>query len=319
MLLSLLAVPALAVDAAPAGPVTLDWDWSKPHRWYLESDVQLPMFMWFQTPFNHQARSSYFQLRVVTQCAPGTALNAKNWEVACTLEDVALSASPMAQEEGQMGEIVEELDQLLTGAVAQIQVRPDGKLVNLDLEGIDRRNQRGGQVVENLRLVLLRGFSAIDLELSKKGEAQWIEKSPLLMAAPAAVGTAGLAQVVHTVTGVDGVFVTLHSEGQGVMTPSGQVEGPVENRYDTRLVSEERWDTRARKLVQRSWTVVGTPTASSGIAAGAAGYAYLQVGRLVSLSEGQGWDVGQSREIPPQEAEQSAIQMLHLLGVAPSN
>ena len=145
--LSLLAMPALAVDAAPTESVVLQWDWSQSHRWFIESEVQLPLYMWLQTPFNHQARATAFQIRLVTQCAPGTSSNGKTWEVACTLEDVALSASPMTQDEGKMQEIVTELDDLMTGAVVQLQVRPDGRLNNLDLEGVYRRNQRGGEVV----------------------------------------------------------------------------------------------------------------------------------------------------------------------------
>ncbi|MCA9489752.1 MAG: hypothetical protein KC621_07500 [Myxococcales bacterium] len=318
--LSLLAMPALAVDAAPTESVVLQWDWSQSHRWFIESEVQLPLYMWLQTPFNHQARATAFQIRLVTQCAPGTSSNGKTWEVACTLEDVALSASPMTQDEGKMQEIVTELDDLMTGAVVQLQVRPDGRLNNLDLEGVYRRNQRGGEVVETLRLILSRGFAAIDMETSKRGEKQWIEKTPWLMNAPVSTGNAGLAQVVHTVNNVDGRLVSVHSEGQGVITPGQEREGPgTTNRYDTRFVGDTTWDTRGQAILNRNWTVVALPTASSAIASAGAGYPYLQVGRLSSLSEGQGWDVGESKEIPPTDSEQTAIQMLQSMGITPGD
>lgn len=319
-MLPLLALTTAATAEDAAAPVALAWDWTKPHRWYIENHVQLPLYMWFQTPFNHQARVNAFEVKVVVQCPAATQVSGKVWEMTCTIEDWSLSAEALPQDEHLLQPILDELDQLVTGAQPQLQVRGDGRLVNLDLEGIYRQNQRGGEVIETLRLVLGRAFAAIDLETSKKAENTWIENTPWLVYLPVSNGTSGLAQIVHQVYATQGHLVDFQSGGQGVMTMAeGESSGGLVNRYDTRLEGKATWDTRQMRLLERQWTVVGTPTSSSAIASGTAGYPYVQGGRLVALSEGQTRDVGASTVIPQGEIGQTAIQLHQLTGVRPGN
>ncbi len=317
-MLPLLALTATA-NAEDAEKATLSWDWSKPHRWYVENHVQLPLFMWFQTPFNKQARVNAFDVRAVVQCPAAEQVTGKVWEMSCTIEDWSLSAEALPQDEHLLQPILDELDQLVTGAQAQLQVRADGRLVNLDLEGVYRQNQRGGEVIETLRLVLGRAFAALDLETSKKGEDTWMENTPWLVYLPVSNGTAGLVQVVHQVTGTQGHLVDFRSAGQGVMEQPGDENGGLVNRFDTRLEGTATWDTRQMRLLERQWALLGTPTSSSAIASGTAGYPYVQGGRLIALTEGQTRDVGPSKVVPQGEIGQTAIQLHQMTGVKPGN
>ncbi|MEZ4241499.1 MAG: hypothetical protein R3F59_36185 [Myxococcota bacterium] len=291
--------PAHALDSEVYG-----WDWSRTHRFYLESRVQLPTVMWFATPYNHQARVAGFDLRLNTTCGDAEINTRRTVEVSCTLDDVALSAEALPQEAGKLQPILTELDDMLTGAVVQLVVNRDGRITNIDLEGLERRNRRMGAINENLRLVLTRAFAGLDFELpDDPALEQWAEYDSWLMRAPAADGSAGSSQVVHQLADKQGGFATFVSAGRAVIVP-----GEGFNKFDTRLTGSTTFDLRNGRISDRTWTVVGGPTASSWLANGAAGYPYIQEGRVVALGQGQTWDVGESLEVPPDQRIPTAIQ-----------
>src|SRR5690349_14103675 len=147
----LVALAPWTLQSAAAESFVYSWDWSRTHRLYLESKVQLPAVMWLATPFNHQARITAFDLRLVTTCGDAQVLTKRTVEVSCRIDDVALSAAGLKQEVGLLQPILVELDGMLTNAVVQLQMSDDGRIANIDLEGLDRRNNRGGWINENLR------------------------------------------------------------------------------------------------------------------------------------------------------------------------
>jgi uncharacterized protein YbaR (Trm112 family) len=186
--LASLSSPSWASDSEVLG-----WDWSRTHRFALESQVQLPLLMWFATPFNHQARVTAFDLRIVTTCGNAQVETRRVVEVLCTIDDIALSAAGMPQEEGLLQPILTELDDLLTGSAVQMRMNHEGRIVNIDLEGLDRRNQRVGRISENMRLVVSRAFSGLDMQLPRGDELQWAQYDNWLMRAPSAEGSSGAA------------------------------------------------------------------------------------------------------------------------------
>lgn len=296
------AAPTAVLHAAAPTEVYA-WDWSRTHRFYLESQVELPLVMWLATPFNKQARTNGFDLRVVTTCADAEINTRHTVEVACSLDDVALSASVLEQEEGLMQPILDELDEMLTGALVQLTMHEDGHISNIDLEGLDRRNNRGGSINENLRLVVSRAFAGFDLALPGDDERQWVQYGSWLMRTPSADGVSGTSEIVHNQVERVGAFVSIASGGAGVILP-----GEGSDKFDTRFTSQAVFDLRSGRISDRTWSIVGGPTSSSRIAFGAAGYPYVQQGRLVALTEGDTWDVGQSVALPPGTRVQTAIQ-----------
>ncbi|MBX2800967.1 MAG: hypothetical protein KTR31_25020 [Myxococcales bacterium] len=291
----------------------LQWDWGRSHRYFIETKTQLPMMMWFAAKFNKQARVDWFDLRLVTECAPGVVETRRTWEVSCTIEDLALSAMGLPQEAGLLQPILDETDERLTGAVVQLQVRNDGRIVNIDLERLERRNRRFGQINENLRQVLSRAFAGLDLSLpEREADIGWVQNSGWIMRVPTAVGSSGNSELVHKIVSESGPVATIQSGGRALITP-----GDSANKFSTRMSGEATFDRRTGRLLDRTWTLMGHPTASSPIANGTEGYPYLQQGRVVSLSEGQTWDVGDSREIPANRDGQSAIQQTFFLGLRP--
>ncbi|MEQ1501757.1 MAG: hypothetical protein ABMB14_05980 [Myxococcota bacterium] len=310
--------PAPGSPAVPGSPGSevFGWDWSRTHRFYLESQVQLPLVMWLATPFNHQARTTGFDLRIVTTCADAQVETRRTVQVDCRLDDVALSAAGLVQEEGLLQPILTELDEALTGSVVQLQMHADGRIANIDLEGgLDRRNNRVGQINENLRLVVSRAFAGLDLGLPESSDdAAWVQYQSWLMRTPSADGSSGGSQIVHRVTARDGAFATIDSGGRGIIVP-----GEGENKYDTRFTSHTAFDLRTGRISDRTWTIIGGPTSSSSIAFGAAGYPYIQQGRVVALTGDRTWDVGPSEELPAGSVVQTAIQAGPVLGTELSN
>jgi hypothetical protein len=306
----LVTLASLSSASWAADNEVLGWDWSRTHRFALESQVQLPLYMWFATPFNHQARVTAFDLRLVTTCGNAQVETKRVVEVLCKIDALALSAAGMPQEDGLLQPILTELDELLTGSTVQLRMNHEGRVVNIDLEGVNRRNQRMGRINENMRLVVSRAFAGLDLQLPTGDERQWPQYDNWLLRAPSAEGTSGAAEVVHSRDSADDGFLTIQSAGRGMIVP-----GEGENKFDTRMTSTAVFDLRTGRISDRVWSVVGGPTASSWIAFGAAGYPYIQQGRAIALTENETWNVGESLELEP-GAVPSAIQQNMRLGVA---
>jgi len=285
----------------------MSWDYTQPVRLGMHTDVVLPELMWFASGYNKEARVREFSLWLVADCAAGRATR-RRVEVSCELDDVGIQAMSLPQEVGLLEPILGEIDARLTGVTVQLQMRADGSLKNVDIDGLDRRNRRFGRINENLRLVLTRAFAGLDLPLPERNaDTGWVQSRSWLLSAPAAVGTAGIAQLAHKVVAREGSRVFVASAGRGLVVPR---EGA--NKYDMRLESQATLDTESGTLVERTWRMAGGPTPSSSIAQGFEGYPYLQRGRIVALDAEDTWDVGATKEIPPTNSGLSALQQSFL-------
>jgi len=315
MLPSAVLLGMLSGAPAHAAEPALAWDWSEPQRYYFETEVRLPLLMWFFKQYNKQARVSAFQVRLVADCEP-VFQGKRRAEVMCAIEDVGLKASGLPQEEGLLQPILDELDQRLSAASVQLIVRDDGRLANIDLEGLDRHYQRTGRMNENLRLIVTRAFAGLDLPLPRAHDGaidtQWVQRDSWILRAPVATGNLGTADVVHELVGDPHArVVTIETEGRGMVVPSGGM-----NRYDVVLDGQTTFDRVEGRILDRTWTMIGAPTPGSAIAEGTAGYPYLQVGRIVHLEAGQGMDVGDTEALDPIDAP-TALQQWQVLGLYP--
>ncbi|MEN0065075.1 MAG: hypothetical protein AAGA48_23230 [Myxococcota bacterium] len=290
-------------EGAMAETALMTWDYAQPLRFGMQTDVVLPEMLWFASGYNKQARVREFSLGLVTECKLQT-MTRKRSEIACVLTDVGIKAMSLPQEKGLLEPILGELDARLTGITVQLQIRSDGSLKNIDIDGLDRRNRRFGRINENMRLVLTRVFAGLDLPLPKQSaESGWLQHHSWLVSAPSVTGTAGVAEIVHKVIGRDGDRAFVASAGRGTVSPNDGV-----NIYRMRVESETTLDTATGQLVERNWTMAGHPTPSSLISQGFEGYPYLQRGRIVALDAEDEWDVGMTAEIPATNNGMSALQ-----------
>lgn len=296
------SVAGAAQEAEP--PEAIQWNFEQPRRYAIRTNMRLPEMIWLGTRFNRQARFDAMDLRMVLQCAPAERESRRSWEIDCRIEDFAMSAEALPQERGIVQDIVTELDERLTGGLIQFQVRNDGRIKNVGLHEIGRLNRRVGVINENMRLVLSRMVAGLDLPLPRPGEEDgWVQHSSWIMQTVNRWGSYGTSEIVHQVKDVAPAHITIASAGRGIIIPE---EG--RNKFRARMVSETVFDRRDGHILDRTWSLVGGPTASSLIAQGTEGYPYLVEGQLVALSPGQEWSVGESLELERSQPGMSAIQ-----------
>lgn len=309
-----LAAPALGAETAPLEGLEWQWDDVSGRRWLVENEVQLPMFMWWRAENNRQARVAAYQIRTILDCGEAARLGRKSWEVICSIEDISIRAAPIDAAQGLLQPILEEIDNKLTGAHLQVTMSRDGRVTNLDLEGVGKRNRRISSMTETLRLVLGRTVAGLDLQLPKKGVIGgtgeiWAQYRSQIFKAPNGLGTQGASQTLHQVYRVeDDARLVVQTRGRGMVAPgSGSDSGP-SNYYDTRLESVAVFDPAAGALTERVWTAVGWPTASSAMSEGTAGIPYGQRGSLRLLAPGEGIEIGPTIETTPPGQTASTIQ-----------
>jgi len=307
-------MPTLAL-AALTGPASaadhLGWDWSRTHRFYVEVQVQLPTSEWIATQYNHEARITAYDLRLVTTCADAQVESRHVVQVDCTLDDVALSAAPLEQDVGLVQPILDQLDQSLTGSVVELQMRDDGRVNDVGLDAVAHVDPRTGFMNESLRLIVSRAFAGLDLNLPDDELQSWAQYQSWLMRTPSVDGSSAGIEIVNRIRTVQDGQTEISSVGRGTIAPGEGID-----KYATRLASDTVFDTRFGRISDRTWTVAGGPTASSLIAQGAEGYAYLQQGHLVALLGRDSWDVGASRELSPTDSR-TAIQPGNFGGMVP--
>lgn len=271
----------------------LRWKWGEPQRFYVETEVHLPVPMWFTAVRNKEARVVAYLVRAVLDCDDARPELKHSWEVVCDVEDVALSAVGLRPGVEPLQLVLDELDERLSGAAMQLQVHEDGRVLNIDIEGLDRPRRRVGLMNERLRLVMSRAIAGLDLQVPVTPVgvgSQWPQYRTWFMTAPSDRGTAGAAEVLHH---VDDVFpdgrLLITTVGRGVIVPAGG-----NDKYDTELVSWSVFDPATGFLTERAWGAAGVATPSSPVSYALAELPYDQRGRIRRLAPGEQVDVGES-------------------------
>ena len=186
--------------------------------------------------------------------------------------------------------ILTEADEKLTGAKLQIQVSDDGQVQNVDLEGLEARDQRAARINETLRILLSRMMAGFDMKLRKwnnLSEGQWVEYNAELMAMPTPdfVASRGASLLIHQLNKYRGELV-VQSVGRGTISYG---DGSSENFFSTRFNGVSIYDPEEGYMTERIWSLFGTPTASSAIADGGAGLAGLIIFEHVEGQDQKSW------------------------------
>lgn len=304
---------AAELASSPPAASALQWRWDTPRRLLFEVDVRLPYPMWFAAEHNKEQRAVAYQVRAVLDCSPATAERKRAVQVDCRVEDIGLTAAGMPAKEGLLEPILQEFDQRLSTASLQLQLRRDGRILNVDIEGLERSRRRDGEIHETFRLMLSRAVAGLDLQFDPAPVSMgtvWPQYQSWIMGAPTDVGTSGSVEMLHRVEEIrpDG-RVVLASAAEGLVVPGGGVD-----KYSVRFSSVSVFDTSSGFLTERVWSAQGRPTASSAAAEGLAGHPYDQIGRLRLLEDGEQVDVGETREVAPPGVTPTTLQLWPSLG-----
>ena len=187
------AVGDVAEEVVVYGDLFARWDGT---RWFIETETVLPYTLSLNADENRSVRTQGYQLRAVLACEKDWKLGKLKFEVTCTIESLGMqsahtyrSQDKRALENHEL--ILKEIDQKLTGASVQLQVLSDGRVDNIDLEGLPQGNRRINRMQETLRTVLGRLMSGFHLKLRKHNqlhEGKWVEFNSTLLSMPGPQG-----------------------------------------------------------------------------------------------------------------------------------
>lgn len=301
---ALLVCPSMA--SATSG---LQWRLEEPVRYHLEVRVDLPQAWRINAQQNLEAVTSVVEIALATTCRPveGTRTG---WEVECVLDGVALRGVPVDAEPGRLLPILVEWDEVLTGATVTFSLGRDGRVRELQLEGLSlsTSDRRTADIAEKMRLLVVRAFAPLDLQLPKKGDdggkGAWRQREALVFGFPSSAGAMGSAVVDHEIVEMAGDLIDVRTTGRGVMGSGETVmiggSEQTANMYALTLEGTARFDRLAGRLISRDYTATGTLTASSIDSTGAAGSQYVQTAALRWLIEDAPIpDLGPTGEIAP--------------------
>lgn len=295
------------------GDMFARWDGT---RWFIATEVQLPGLMWLAADERHEMRVSAFQLRGILACEKDWKLSGRRFEVDCTIEDFGLQAVVYEKSYDHVQEVLDEIDRKLSGAQVQLQVKDNGRVVNLDLEGMPvPRNQRERRIQELIRVLVSRMVVGFDMKLRKTNylsTGQWVESRTALLSLPAfrvespaerlddpgnssahlQVGTATPASgtVVHQLNGYRG-HVIVQTRGEG------QVQDERGVNYKVDLTGVSVYDDDGGYMTERVWSLVAKRTAESYETWGTALVDYSHAGVLRLLGDEEMADVGPTRRV----------------------
>lgn len=296
------------------------WDGT---RWFVATEVQLPWESFFRARLNTEFRSRHYQIRTIIACEKDWRRTRRKWEVDCTIEDFGIQAvARNSDDPAKVQRILDEIDESLTGAYLELQVRDDGRVTNIDLEQQQTRNRRESEIAETLRMVMSRVIVGYDMKLRRYHDLTdgfWVEYNSTLMSLPVSPSTAGAggpsrgtSTLIHKIERVDG-WPTVESRGRGqAQTPQSGVDGGVEvtDTFDMSYAGVAVYDDREGFMTERVWALSATPTASSASAVGGQGGSYAHVGRLRILDdENEQPDVGPTRQVAPPGTEHPILPL----------
>ena len=294
---------ALAQDAVDEelivyGDLFARWDQT---RWFIATEFVVPRPLGLSADRNWDMRVKAMQIRAVLACDKDQSLGRRRMQVHCNLEDVGLQAVVLDQDIAHADEILDEVDAKLTGASLQLQVRDNGRVTNVDLEGIEADNRRERTIQEVLRTILSRLVSGFDMKLRRwnnLGEGQWVEYKSNLLAMPSTTLTPSSGLIVHQLHRFQG-----HTVVQTV--GEGQIMDDLENTYVVDLQGVSIYDLLEGYMTERVWYVYGERTSSSFMQSGMRTGDYWHSGRLLMLDDDQVIDVGPTRRVaaPFQDAD----------------
>lgn len=290
----------------------LVWTWEGERRYQIKADLQLNEWMFLRARNNADVRISEIQIGVDTVCASVSKVGKKAFELNCRLEDVQLLASTVGADSGKILPILDELEEQYRLATVNLVFTEDGRIRNIGLDGLDKRNRRINEIQETMRLLIARVFASFDLQLPKKGDdggKAWKQQSLLSMSFPSTFGTMGAAEVRSEVVKTEGSVVEVMTKGTGTLGPAemitvgaGAPERP-KNLYELELRGLATFDTQQGTLLERQYMVDGMPTPSSLAAEAGAGVSYVQAVRLVLIPEGEAPPpLGPNAETDPRRA-----------------
>ncbi len=292
------------------GDLFARWDGT---RWFVDTQVGFPQPYVLFAVENVMMEAVAVEIRLVVACEKTWRRGKKFFEVDCQIEDVALQAASWRKSEPNAQRVLDELDAALSKARLQLVVNWDGRLDDIDLEGLNEGTMRELAVREQARQLLVRAMAGFHMKLPPENQVrqgQWVEYGSTLFQIPwmdqksaaeamesrrppQIFNSIGGAYILHQVDPFQG-HVVVQSVGQGTVLIGDQDTGNA-SFFKLQLDSVGIFDKASGFMTERVWTLSGWSTASSVLSDGRMDAVYFHNGRLRQLGTEDKPEVGPTR------------------------
>ena len=268
------------------------WSWQpgQTRRFVAKAEVVLPEAIEFNAAVNVDALVNTVQIDLVLSCAALDEVGKTAWLVRCDIDAASLRATPNPQSVHRVEKVAPEWATVLADqAWIELIQGVDGKIRQVDLKGVDTRINRLRRIGEMMRQLVLRAIAPLDVHLPKggddRGAGQWIQKGGLAWMLPSLTGTLGSSETRWQVGTQSGDRSLLASSAKGVIASSEEFNGQPRNTIAAQMTGAAVWDAADGALVESSYRMTGTVTASS-VQAEAREYSYSQVALVRQIAPG---------------------------------
>lgn len=268
----------LAATSAPAQAQELVYQWPTEEvvHYRIQSYLYAPRVLRFFAQENLDARVAEFTMGLLVKCKQ-VGEERKNVYVDCDIHRAQMGGqASVGGEQEELTRIFQEYVNLLDDATIQMTLTPSGRIKTVDLEGVEKGTSREAMVHDDLRMIILRSMSAIEIELPRSGEdpgKAWKQKgAPVAMRLPTRYGTAGAIRMKHEIVERDGSQLHIHTVADGLVTPATSTSSSSEETGSSTsatmkvdMIADGRsiFDTELGLITKGEMTVQGTLTASS--------------------------------------------------------
>ena len=272
------------------------WDGT---RWFVASETTLPAPVTIHN-FNSQSmRIIAYQMHVLLRCEKDWRITARRWEVLCAIEDLSIQVVPWRSDAQRLEHnqaLIDAWRTRLVGSMIQLQVKSNGRVDNVDLEGIKNTNRRDARAIEQMRQLLLQSMAGFDMKLRRNNflnTGQWVEyRSPLLSLPGSDQPSLGSALIVHQLDRYRG-HLLVQTVGEGTYTHQiTTAHSILPLNYRLELDGVALYSEANGYMTDRVWSVSGTPSASQFSSA-----PYFSAGRIQQLGDQQFARVGPSQQV----------------------
>lgn len=281
MFAGMLWVTILGTAQAADGLV---WRWDEPRRYAVHAQIDLSEGLRILAVRNLEAQVLRVDVDLYTTCGVSQPLGSSAWELSCAVDDLSLGALSAGDGVDVVGAILGEMDERLSSASVVMNLTADGRLRALDLRNLSKDDDREKRIYETSRELMLRVFSAFDLQLPKKGDDRgkgtWSQGRVRSLDPISWNGVQGSAKATHTLTGLDAGVAAITTEARGAVGDNVQVQvgdtSRPANLFDSVLSGTASFDVTRGALLERSYATSGKPTPSSLLAATVPDATYAQ-------------------------------------------
>ncbi len=263
--MSMLAL-ALIAGVADAEPIAWGWQPGQVVAYHVEVTRERDDGDWHLAVHNLEARAVQTNLAVDMSCQVADVLK-KGWSIQCGFHNVSVSGIAFGDEQDKLSAIFDEYEQNLEGAVGTFQMSRVGRITSFDLHAFESDSERESQVLDAMRMLMLRPFAQLELELPKSGDDKgkpWKQGgSPIITQLRTSYGTSGAVVIKHSVESREGTVTQIGTEGRGTVAYGLAVESDGTKTISVDIAGVATFDTDAGVLVTRESMVVGEFTAGA--------------------------------------------------------